>query len=346
VTNELPAPNKYTRASDFVLGAFTLFAACGFIGTFLWLKAEPLWAPAQRINVMFHDVGGLNENAAVYTDGVRVGAVDRITLLGKHRVKVHMKINQAVVRVPQGAEFAIRTNGLVGARYVDITLPDHAGQPMTPDTVAWGEDPIRPELVVDRLALQLNEMDFKRMQDNLEHGMDRMSVAADNVSVLSRKLHPVADKAMMVEQKVALLAAELHGTSTRVNRLLQDPTLKRDMRDTLAKLNEMTAHVESTATKVQELATDPVLREDIKQVVGDARETVHEVHAMVNDPQFGSEMKSTMAEAHSALARLDTVGRQLNQILSKRAPLIQMLVGRPGKLKDEQTAGTNESVPQ
>lgn len=346
MTTELPPPNKSTRASDFVLGSFTLLSICGLVGTWLWLKAEPLWAPAQHVNVLFHDVGGLNENAAVYTDGVRVGAVHKIRLLAKHKVQVDLKINQAAVRLPEGSEFAIRTNGLVGARYVDITLPDHAGKLMTPDTVAWGQDPVRPEIVVDRLATQLSEMDLNQLQANVNKGMERVAVAADNVSALSQKLHPVATRAVAVEQKISLLASDLRGTSLRVNRLLDDPTIARDMRGTLNKLNEMTVRVEATVNKVQELASDPVLREDLKQVVGDARLAAQHVREMLENPQFGSEMKSTMTEAHSALAQLHIVGRQLNQILNKRAPLIHMLVGRPGKLKDEQTAAINESVPQ
>jgi ABC-type transporter Mla subunit MlaD len=345
----LPPPDRRTRASDLALGIFTVIAGCCFLGAWMWLKAEPLWAPAQRFGVLFHDVAGLNENAAVYTDGVRIGAVERIKLLGKHKVLVKIKINQDTARVPEGSAFDIHTNGLVGARYVDVILPDPTATKrnlMTPNSVAWGNDPVRPELVVDRLATQVNQLDFDHLQDTMNNGMERMAAAADNVSVLSHKLNPVADRAVIVEGKLSALASELHGTSHRVNKLLNDPTIAHDVKDTLTKLNDMTAHVESSVARVEKMAANPGLREDIKRIVGDARDTVQHVHEMVSDPTFGSEIKSTMTEARSALSRLDLVGRQLNQILSKRAPLLQMLVGRPGKIQNEQAASTSESVPE
>lgn len=46
------------------------------------------------------------------------------------------------------------------------------------------------------------------------------------------------------------------------------------------------------------------------------------------------------------LARLNLVGAQLNQILGKRAPLLHLMFGKPGKISPEQTAATSEAVPE
>jgi ABC-type transporter Mla subunit MlaD len=344
----LPAPNRTRRASDFILGLFVLIAALCYLGAWMWLKSEPFWHPAQHVNVYFHNVGGLNENAAVYSDGVRIGGVRKIELKGKHTVLVQLKINEENVRLPVGSGFTIRTNGLVGAKYVDVTLPDarENAQELTPNMVVWGTDPSRPELLVDKIATKLSNIDYERLEHNLNHGVERMSVAADHVSVLSRKLHPAADRAVVMEHKVTVLAAELHGTARKINKLLDDPMLARDARETLTRLNEMTAHVDSAITKVERMTENPELRNDIKQIIGDAKETVADVRAMINDPTFGNEMKMSLSKARSALARLDLVGQQMNQILDKRFPLLHLMLGRPGKIENEQTAGTNESVPE
>jgi ABC-type transporter Mla subunit MlaD len=169
----LPAPNRTRRASDFVLGLFVLLAALCYFGAWMWLKSEPFWHPAQHVNLYFRNVGGLNENAAVYSDGVRIGGVRKIELKGKHKVLVQLKINEENIRLPVGCDFTIRTNGLVGAKYVDVTLPDarENAQELTPNTVVWGTDPSRPEVLVDKIATKLSKIDYERLEHNLNHAV-------------------------------------------------------------------------------------------------------------------------------------------------------------------------------
>jgi len=42
-----------------------------------------------------------------------------------------------------------------------------------------------------------------------------------------------------------------------------------------------------------------------------------------------------MKKVESAAEKVDTVSQQMNQILNKRAPLFQMMVGTPGRLHEE-----------
>lgn len=345
-----PAIDDRRRAGDFVLGLFLFVAFVSFLGAWLWLKSEPIWKPAQRFNVLFHDVSGLNENAAVYSDGVRIGSVESIDLQGKHQVLVRLKINQEKLRIPQGSKFHIYTNGFVGAKYVDVSLPynTHNAALLTPDSVARGEDPAHPELLVNQIASNLSKVDFERLEERLDAGMVHVSAAADQVSMLSAKLHPVADKAKIMEDRITALAGEMHKTSNRINKLLENPKLAEEAKETLSRLDSTTAHVEAAITKLEQIANNSQLRADVKETVENAKETVAHVHAMVEDPRFGTELKDTMTQARSALSRLDLVGRQFNQILGKRAPLLHMLFGKPGAIKreNEQSAGTSETVPQ
>jgi len=90
-----------------------------------------------------------------------------------------------------------------------------------------------------------------------------------------------------------------------------------------------------TASEVEKLGSDRDLRDDAKKIISDARRGVETLDALMRDPSAAGDVKSTLTEARRAFARIDTVGAQLGQVLDKRAPVMQMMFGRPGHLKPE-----------
>src|SRR5262249_53579566 len=152
----------------------------------------------------FHEVAGLNESAGVYVDGVRVGLAEKIQWQGDRQVLVRLRVNKDHLTVPQGSRFTILTNGVVGARYVEIVLPHlQAGQPVPPAIserqVQIGEDPVRPELAVNNLAIGLSKIDMEKLARDFEADRARLIRAADQLSVLANKSMPVVDKALPLE---------------------------------------------------------------------------------------------------------------------------------------------------
>ena len=151
-----------TTMADAAIGIFVSLGLVLLVLTIGYLKNFPLINPPQRFNVLFHEIAGLTDSAAVYVDGVRVGNVDSIKLEGKRKVLVTLKINTDNIRVPAGSEFRILPNGLVGAKYVEVILPDLTSSQkpppsLTPQSTVVGEDPERIELIVNDLAHQLKK---------------------------------------------------------------------------------------------------------------------------------------------------------------------------------------------
>jgi len=170
---------EYKRErADGLVGMFGLIALLLLYGSYCWLKSNSPFNPPQRFNVRFHDVASLNYQAAVFVDGVRVGSVDAIKIRGSEDVLVTLKTNPAKIRIPVGSRFIILPNGVVGSKYVEIVLPagaksDHKLQLLTEKMEAEGDDPIRPEIVVNELVQRLNIIDFDKMQSQLSRSMDK-----------------------------------------------------------------------------------------------------------------------------------------------------------------------------
>jgi phospholipid/cholesterol/gamma-HCH transport system substrate-binding protein len=128
--------SKALRVGIFVVAALAVFSA----GIFWIGSREFLFTPTYRLNAEFQNVAGLADGAAVRVGGIHQGTVRRIDLPPRpdQKVRVEMDLKGATRNViKKDSMAAIRTDGLVGDQYVEITF----GSPGAPsvnngDTIA------------------------------------------------------------------------------------------------------------------------------------------------------------------------------------------------------------------
>lgn len=82
-------------------------------------RMEVLASEGYEVYAVFTDVGGLKEGAQVVIAGVEVGRVKQISL-EDYEARVIFDLDEDV-RVQTDAMASIRTRGLVGEKYVEIT---------------------------------------------------------------------------------------------------------------------------------------------------------------------------------------------------------------------------------
>jgi ABC-type transporter Mla subunit MlaD len=343
-----------------------------WVGAWMWLNGYSTKRSSQRICVQFHYVNGLIAHGAVFSDGVRIGTVENIVLTKPHQVRVYALINEQNVMVTSGAQFFIRSNGLVGARYLDVEMPEQPdnGIALSERSIAVGVDPINPDKLTDDLARELGTLDVAALQRSVQ----QLTTTAADISVLSRRLEPVAAKTIKVEQQFGNLAENLDGTTRKIEKFIKDPKGTSDLSalvlnardaaqcadDAIGKLQSVTAdtclrseakemlstvystahEIKQTASDLQQMGSDKSLRDDAKKITSDAKKMTYDarkgietVDSMLHDPTSGGLLKSTLILTRRAFARIDLVGAQLGQILDKRAPVVQMVFARPGHLK-------------
>jgi phospholipid/cholesterol/gamma-HCH transport system substrate-binding protein len=354
------------------MGVFVLISIIFLMGSYLWFKAISPWNPQQRFDVHFQEVAALNDNAPVLVNGVRVGSVESIHLKGKDAVHVRLQINTAKIVIPEGSTFRILSNNVVGVKYIDISLPmpdpsKPAPKPLDSSMEIKGQDPGRPEVLIDSLTATLEKINFEKLEKKVSTNLDELSNATKNISKVSEKFGPVADKTISMEGKVSGLADEFKITSKRINKIIDNPQfvadlkdttkrakdvaisvqrtmdqvddmlkdkeLRAEVKDTLARLNEVTLHVQHGMESFEKLAQDKEVRGDMKAIVVDARHALDKVDKLVSTPSFGADVRDTLKEAKEALEKVNTVSLQVNQMLSKKHPLLHMIFGAPGKLK-------------
>jgi phospholipid/cholesterol/gamma-HCH transport system substrate-binding protein len=353
-------------------GIFVLIAIILLLCGWMWLKSYSLMHPPQRFSVSFHNVAGLISNAAVNVNGVRVGSVEKLTLEGKDKVLVAVKVNGEDTSIPVGSQFDILSSGVVGAKYIEITLPqqnsDQKLPPLDEKTEVQGNDPVRIEVVVNKIAKQFDDFDFKEAHERVNEHMDTFARAADRIIVLTDKLTPAANHAAAVQTKIGDLATEMRGTSRRLNKFLDNPALTSDLKETAQKaketaesiaktmhelnqtlankplrsdllaamdnLNQSTVNIRRSVDSLQKITGDQSLRSDLKQIISSLNLTMDKADQMLTKPGFGTDMRGALGDVRDTIRHLDLAARQMNAILAQKHPLVHLIFGQPGSLKN------------
>ncbi|HEY6837203.1 MAG TPA: MlaD family protein [Geobacteraceae bacterium] len=106
-----------------------IFVVCALVflavGIILMGRQTRLFVPKGEISVILPDVGGLKVGAPVWLAGVEVGLVSRISFerpKQTNEVEVVIEVDkQALKKIGADSVITVKTRGLMGEKYVDIT---------------------------------------------------------------------------------------------------------------------------------------------------------------------------------------------------------------------------------
>jgi phospholipid/cholesterol/gamma-HCH transport system substrate-binding protein len=107
------------RGLEIRVGAVVVVASLiAVIGT-MWFQRFRLVERTYAFHVRFDQIGGLVPGDPIYVNGVELGRV-RAVSLGARRVTVEMGVREGV-SVPDDSRIALKSIGIMGERFVDIT---------------------------------------------------------------------------------------------------------------------------------------------------------------------------------------------------------------------------------
>ena len=106
---------------EVVVGLFLLVGilALGWISVRLG-QVEILGASGYAVYADFTTVGGLKEGAGVEIAGVRIGRVEKISLVDDYQARVRMRIDSGIM-LQEDTIASIKTKGLIGERYMQLS---------------------------------------------------------------------------------------------------------------------------------------------------------------------------------------------------------------------------------
>ena len=208
--------NRHERGLEFKVGIF-VFAGLAMLGALVvqFGRLGEGFKTYYPITIQFSDASGLLKGSDVLLAGARIGKVSggpRLVREG-NGVAVPLKIYD-YVKIPDGSKFTVGSSGLLGDRFVNVTMPPGTPTKFLPPntyikgTRETGIDDLTREggaLVgdlrgvvqkIDTTMTRLNQdMLSKETADNFRSSVAHLNEATAAFAESSKKLGPVIDKA-------------------------------------------------------------------------------------------------------------------------------------------------------
>jgi len=233
------------RAGVFILTSF----AIAVVMLFAVSDLQGMFKKRKEYKVLFQSNEGLEKHANVRISGIRIGRVSDMRVRPDLGGKVELTLDvfeEAVIK--EDVKVAIKTLGLVGKKYVDISGGSSEAKPLKPGSVLHGEESMKME-------------DLTRM------GME----VADKLKVVARNIEKIVQN---VERTVGdpALSKNIKGAVQNVNEITENVKVMTSSKDqvaeTLKNLPELLKKIDASVANLKEITekTDKLIGENRKNI--------------------------------------------------------------------------------
>jgi phospholipid/cholesterol/gamma-HCH transport system substrate-binding protein len=263
------------------VGLFSLAGVAVFGGVVL-LLGDISFQSSYRAHALFSSADGLPVNGSVKVAGVEVGKVEKIQLENQ-RALVTLKMNKGV-EVHRDARARVASTGLIGSKYLDMTLGSSDSPLLGEDGVIQGDETFS----FDDVMSKLGEF-FKEDPVN--------GSASDNLKVTLLNLRRVTDalNESMGNQKAALteIVANIRDLSVHAKAVARNldeisSEHKEDVKVALAKFRSVSERLDIILERVQngngilgKLVGDEDMGKDLKQTMTSVKEAAKDAQSVM-----------------------------------------------------------------
>jgi len=307
------------RWSQVKTGIFIVIAILLFAGGVLMMGDKTkMFLPKGTLSLMMTDVAGLKIGAPVWLAGVDVGLVTDIRFENPkftNQVEVILQVDRnALKKIGNDSRITIKTRGLMGEKYVDITPSKFYSE--TPLTRVSGESVTRIDDVMqkagssfDRLNSIMEKVDRgegtlgklttdKKLYDNLAMLSMELKVLADNINRGEGSLGRLMRSGETYEKLITILnradatLTDIQSADGTLGRLVRD----RELYDKMVRLADKSA-----------MAADDM--RELKKILTSKDNTMGK---MLTDKELYDRGVALLIRADSAVKAFEEVGSRLH----------------------------------
>ena len=257
------------KSAQLKVGVFVLVSIAIFVyGVFTISGQEELFEREYKVKTYFDNSAGLLEGAYVRLSGVGVGSVSTIRFsddssLGK--VQVVMEINKrAFSRISKDSHATIKTEGLLGAKFVEIVpgQGESIGRARDGVVIRGYTSPEMQEIISQSEEFVTNLTAISRNLDKVvEAFADETNPgnARNTLLAMQESFQMISNTISVIEKQQGFL-----------HTLIYDEQFATDMRSFSSNLAEVSRMIREGEGSIGGLVVDPSVHDALKGVLGEA----------------------------------------------------------------------------
>lgn len=296
------------------------------VGVFLIGEKNHLFSPKVEYFSKFRNVSGLNPGNPVQLNGVDVGSVERVVLPedpGESEIRVEIAIDRRYAeRVRRDSEARIKTLGLLGDKFVEITSGSE-GEPVIPPGT---EIPAATSVAMDQLVesgedvmANITEISFslRRILARMEAGEGILGGLVTDTEEGNR----VTDSFVETMESVQRVAKRLEGGEGTLPRLINDDELADRMVAAVERLEGVLGKVDEGEGLLPVLLNDGETAASFRETLASLKATSEDLSALSQDLRHGEGLLPQLLYD-------EEYGRQLKAEIQRTVETLNRLVGK------------------
>jgi len=283
---------KYAREIKVgILATVCLFLL--FFG-FNFLKGVNIFSPTNGYHGTFSHLHGLEEQAAVYIRGHKVGQVDRLhydfTRDSAFRVDISIRKD---IALPQGTKMALIADGMLGGMAIELQFPD---SPITNDQSPIANGSFLPTTYVPGL--------IESLQGELLAHVDEAVQEVDSL-VAALRTQVEGEHIKRSLENVDRISGDLTSVSANLKHMMktQVPTIVNNADTAIANLNVIVADIKQADLKATVARVDKTV-ENVNGLVSDVRSQEGTIGQLIYNKSLYNHIDATVISADSLLTDL------------------------------------------
>lgn len=276
------------RASQVRVGlVFALGMLLLIFGVYQVGRLFDVFASRYPLITLVENSAGLMAGAPVTLAGQRVGQVDEVHFIPVHErvgsanIRVRMSVNRGVQdQIREDSRAALRTQGLLGDRFIDIIPGSPAVRMLEPGDTIMSEPPLEMEQILEMAAGTIEHV--QEIAGDLQLTTERIARGEGTIGAL------LADDRLYQRMTAATtelndLLATVNGSDGTLSRLIHDPAMYDLMEGALVRLDSLGAAILAGEGTLGRLMSDDGLYDGMLGVMGRADTTLLGVQGLVEE---------------------------------------------------------------
>lgn len=284
-----------------------LAAVCIFLLFFglNFLKGVNIFSPTNSYHGTFVNLHNLEEQAAVYIRGHKVGQVDNIhyDFTRDSAFTVDISINRDIV-LPQGTQMALVSDGLLSGMAIELQLPEQST--ITNDQLPIAKGSFIPTIYVPGL--------MESVQGELIAHVDAAIQSVDSL-VASLQLQVQGDHLKNTLSNVDRVTTDLTGVSADLKQVVNTrvPTIVNNADKAFANLNEITSDLQKADLAATVARVDTAV-DGINTFIADVRSQEGTLGQLIYNKSLYDHIDATVVSADSLLVDLKAHPKRYVQV--------------------------------
>lgn len=269
---------------------------------------ENLFVPKIDVKAQIKDVKGLRKGAPVWVSGIEIGFVKDMELNPEYGTMVTMSIKKDAMKfVRKDSKANILTMGLLGDKYIEMSNGSAAAGPIGPGDIIQGKA----------------QPDIKDLVDASTESLGKATEFVD---------------------KLGNFIEEVQKGEGVVARLIRDPALYDDLRETTANLSRIMADFRKSQGTIKRLIDDPSLYNRMASATSSLEafgkkmnEGTGTLQKLVDDPALYDNLNRASRQLNAVMAELDAGKGAAGALLKDKELAVELR---------ESIAGLRETVEE